>query len=224
VAGVTDIENSVTLKSAPTTVGEKIDDTVVTARVKTALLADADIKSFDISVLTFNGEVQLSGFVNNQGQIDQAVRIAGAAEGATSVTPDTLRATASAWSIWFWLSTKPLSFTTPLRVSTCKSKLFTRSSDTSAERTPEVMTVSSTWVPMVISGTTAGGVSTDLLQPTANAVARLMVSKRKGVRVFMGAPGVRKKQKDNHLRCPAPQATQSACNAPCSGVVALNTR
>lgn len=85
VAGVTDIENSVTLKGAPTTVGEKIDDTVVTTRVKTALLADADIKSFDISVLTFNGEVQLSGFVNNQGQIDQAARIAGATEGATSV-------------------------------------------------------------------------------------------------------------------------------------------
>lgn len=85
VAGVTEVENSVTLKGVPTTAGEKIDDTVVTARVKSALLADADIKSFDISVLTFNGEVQLSGFVNNQGQIDQAVRIAGAAEGATSV-------------------------------------------------------------------------------------------------------------------------------------------
>jgi hyperosmotically inducible periplasmic protein len=54
-------------------------------RVKTALLANDDIKSFDISVLTFNGEVQLSGFVNNQGQIDQASRIAGATEGATSV-------------------------------------------------------------------------------------------------------------------------------------------
>ena len=85
VSGVTEVENGLSLKGAPTTVGEKIDDTVVTTRVKTALLADADIKSFDISVLTFNGEVQLSGFVNNQGQIDQAVRIARAAEGATSV-------------------------------------------------------------------------------------------------------------------------------------------
>jgi hyperosmotically inducible protein len=85
VSGVTEVENGLSLKGVPTTVGEKIDDTVVTTRVKTALLADADIKSFDISVLTFNGEVQLSGFVNNQGQIDQAVRIAGAAEGATSV-------------------------------------------------------------------------------------------------------------------------------------------
>ncbi len=85
VSGVTDVENTVTLKTVPGTVGEKIDDTVVTTRVKSALLADDDIKSADISVLTFNGEVQLSGFVNNQGQIDKAARIAGATEGATGV-------------------------------------------------------------------------------------------------------------------------------------------
>ena len=65
--------------------GTKIDDASVTGRVKTALLADPDIKSFDISVVTFKGEVQLTGFVNNQGQIDQAKKIASAAEGATSV-------------------------------------------------------------------------------------------------------------------------------------------
>ena len=85
VAGVTEIENGVTLKGTPSTVGTKIDDASVTGRVKTALLADPDIKSFDISVVTFKGEVQLTGFVNNQGQIDQAKKIASAAEGATSV-------------------------------------------------------------------------------------------------------------------------------------------
>lgn len=85
VAGVTEVENGVTLKGTPSTVGTKIDDATVTGRVKTALLADPDIKSFDISVLTFKGEVQLTGFVNNQGQIDQAKKIASAAEGATSV-------------------------------------------------------------------------------------------------------------------------------------------
>ena len=85
VAGVTEVENAVTLKGTPSTVGTKIDDATVTGRVKTALLADPDIKSFDISVVTFKGEVQLTGFVNNQGQIDQAKKIASAAEGATSV-------------------------------------------------------------------------------------------------------------------------------------------
>jgi hyperosmotically inducible protein len=85
VAGVTQVQNGVTLKGAPGTVGAKIDDANVTGRVKTALLADPDIKSFDISVLTSKGEVQLTGFVDNQGQIDQAIRIARATEGASSV-------------------------------------------------------------------------------------------------------------------------------------------
>ena len=85
VAGVTGVENGVTLKGGTTTVGNKIDDAAVTGRVKTALLADKDIKSFDISVLTFKGEVQLTGFVNNQDQIDMATKLASAAEGASSV-------------------------------------------------------------------------------------------------------------------------------------------
>jgi hyperosmotically inducible protein len=57
----------------------------VTGRVKTALLADPAIQSFDISVLTVRGEVQLSGFVNNQGQINLATEIARVSEGASSV-------------------------------------------------------------------------------------------------------------------------------------------
>ena len=85
VSGVTDIENGVTLKGGPSTVGTKIDDATVTGRVKTALLADPAIKSFDISVLTFKGEVQLTGFVNSQDQIEQAGQLASAAEGATGV-------------------------------------------------------------------------------------------------------------------------------------------
>lgn len=85
VPGVTDVENSVTLKGPPGTVGTTIDDASVTGRVKTALLADPDIKSFDISVVTHQGAVQLTGFVNNQGQIDMAGQLAGATEGATSV-------------------------------------------------------------------------------------------------------------------------------------------
>ena len=85
VAGVTDVENGVTLKGSPSSVGTKIDDTAVTGRVKTALLGDLAIKSFDISVLTFKGEVQLTGFVNNQEQIEQAGKLARAAEGATGV-------------------------------------------------------------------------------------------------------------------------------------------
>jgi hyperosmotically inducible protein len=67
------------------TLGTQVDDTGVTGRVKAALLADPGIKSLDIKVLTHKGEVQLTGFVDNQGQIDQATQIARATEGAGSV-------------------------------------------------------------------------------------------------------------------------------------------
>ena len=85
VPGVTEVENSVSLKGKPSTAATKIDDATVTGRVKTALLADPDIRSFDISVLTHKSVVQLTGFVNSQAQIDRAVRIAAATEGASSV-------------------------------------------------------------------------------------------------------------------------------------------
>lgn len=88
VTGVSAVENGITLKGATTSLGTKIDDTNVTGRVKAALLADPAVKSFDISVATTNGEVQLTGVVENQGQIDQATMIARAAEGATSIKSD----------------------------------------------------------------------------------------------------------------------------------------
>src|SRR6185295_11428817 len=59
--------------SAKTTVGTEIDDTVLTAKVKSALLSDADIKSFDLKVETRKGAVQLSGFVESQAQVDSAM-------------------------------------------------------------------------------------------------------------------------------------------------------
>jgi hyperosmotically inducible protein len=70
---------------ATTTVGTEVDDSVITTKVKAALLADPDIKSFDIAVETHKGEVQLSGFVDTQEQIDHAVEIAEEVEGVTKV-------------------------------------------------------------------------------------------------------------------------------------------
>lgn len=85
VSGVNFVENGITLKGGAGSMGTQMGDTAVTGRVKTALLADPDIKSFDISVLTSEGAVQLTGFVNNQAQIDKAISIARAAEGAKTV-------------------------------------------------------------------------------------------------------------------------------------------
>ena len=67
------------------TVGTEIDDSVITTKVKAALIADTSIKSLDIMVVTRKGEVQLSGFVNNQGQMDHAVEVAQGIEGVTKV-------------------------------------------------------------------------------------------------------------------------------------------
>ena len=71
-----------------TTVGTRVDGTVLTSRVKAALLADPDTKSLDISVATVQGEVQRTGMVDYQGQIDQAGKVARGAEGAGSVQND----------------------------------------------------------------------------------------------------------------------------------------
>jgi hyperosmotically inducible protein len=62
-----------------------VDDGVITTKVKSALLADPDVKSFDIAVVTRKGGVQLSGFVDSQAQIDQALAIAGKVDGVTTV-------------------------------------------------------------------------------------------------------------------------------------------
>ena len=62
-----------------------VDDGVATTKVKSALLADPDVKSFDISVETRKGKVQLSGFANNHAQIDNTIEIARTADGVTSV-------------------------------------------------------------------------------------------------------------------------------------------
>ena len=69
-----------------TTVGTEIDDTVVTARVKAALLADAAVKSYGFKVDTSKGEVQLSGFVDTMAQKNRAGEIARNVQGVQFVT------------------------------------------------------------------------------------------------------------------------------------------
>lgn len=68
-----------------TTLGEKVDDTVITTKVKTALLADEAVKGTDISVTTVGGEVQLAGVVDNKMQADRAVELAKAVQGVQRV-------------------------------------------------------------------------------------------------------------------------------------------
>ncbi len=68
--------------------GEYIDDTVITSKVKTAVLAESSLSSAEINVETFKGVVQLSGFVNSRADITKAVAVARNVPGVTSVKND----------------------------------------------------------------------------------------------------------------------------------------
>jgi len=85
IEGVKGIQNNMTLKEGKISVGTRIDDSIITSQVKSALLADANIKSLDISVATRKGEVQLSGFVDNKMQIDRAIDLARRIDGVQNV-------------------------------------------------------------------------------------------------------------------------------------------
>ncbi|GGD27166.1 molecular chaperone OsmY [Franconibacter daqui] len=74
------------IDSSMNKVGNFMDDSAITAKVKAALVDDENIKSTDISVKTEKSVVTLSGFVESQGQAEQAVKIAKGVEGVQSVS------------------------------------------------------------------------------------------------------------------------------------------
>jgi len=68
--------------------GEYVDDSVITTKIKSQLVADDFLKSFQIDVETYKGVVQLSGFVNAQKAVDKAGKIARSVKGVKSVKND----------------------------------------------------------------------------------------------------------------------------------------
>jgi hyperosmotically inducible protein len=68
--------------------GEFIDDTAITARVKAALVADKEVSALAVNVETFRGVVQLSGFADDQAEINHAVATARGVSGVKSVKND----------------------------------------------------------------------------------------------------------------------------------------
>ncbi|MGR8981567.1 MAG: BON domain-containing protein [Gammaproteobacteria bacterium] len=65
--------------------GEYLDDTVLTSKVKATILGDSKLKVFQISVETFKGVVQLSGFVDSQEAADRAVHLVRTIKGVKQV-------------------------------------------------------------------------------------------------------------------------------------------
>lgn len=68
--------------------GEYVDDSVVTTKVKAAILNEPGLSSAEINVETFKGVVQLSGFVNSRADINRAVAVARRVGGVSSVKND----------------------------------------------------------------------------------------------------------------------------------------
>lgn len=65
--------------------GGYFDDSVITTKVKTALIGEKNLNSTQISVETFKGKVQLSGFVSSQADANRAIETARKVTGVKGV-------------------------------------------------------------------------------------------------------------------------------------------
>lgn len=68
--------------------GEYLENSAITAKVKSALLADKEVSALHINVETFKGTVQLSGFANSKQEADKAVVLAQNVKDVKSVKND----------------------------------------------------------------------------------------------------------------------------------------
>lgn len=65
--------------------GKYVEDSVLTAKVKAALLKEPELKSLDVSVESLRGEVLLSGFVKDEVQRQKATKAANSVSGVVAV-------------------------------------------------------------------------------------------------------------------------------------------
>lgn len=70
------------------TTGEYIDDSAITAKVKTAILDEPTLSSYEIGVETFQRTVQLSGFVDTLKAKAKAKQVASKVKGVRKVQND----------------------------------------------------------------------------------------------------------------------------------------
>ena len=72
-------------ESTAANAGRVVDDSVITAKVKSALVGDPVTKAHQINVETFKGTVQLSGFVDDNEARSRATQVARGVEGVKDV-------------------------------------------------------------------------------------------------------------------------------------------
>jgi hyperosmotically inducible protein len=84
VEGVKSVKNDIAVGES-SSAGEVIDDSVLTAKVKTALIASPDTKAHQINVETKDGIVQLSGYVDSNSAKSAATSVAKSVSGVKDV-------------------------------------------------------------------------------------------------------------------------------------------
>jgi osmotically-inducible protein OsmY len=70
------------------TAGQYVDDSVITTKVKAAIFDEMSLKTFQINVKTYQGVVQLSGFVDSAEHAQKAGELARGVEGVKEVKND----------------------------------------------------------------------------------------------------------------------------------------
>lgn len=70
--------------------GAYVDDTTITAKVKSKFIEDKAVAASSIQVETLNGTVQLSGFAKSEAEREQAAALARDVKGVKTVKNDIL--------------------------------------------------------------------------------------------------------------------------------------
>ena len=68
--------------------GQYVDDSVITTKVKAAIFNESTLKTLQINVKTYQGVVQLSGFVDSTQSVRKAGEVARRVEDVKSVQND----------------------------------------------------------------------------------------------------------------------------------------
>jgi hyperosmotically inducible protein len=83
--GVSAVHNGLKIRAAPAAPGEKLDDSLLTTKIKAALVENPDTKAREIKVTSERGVVLLSGFVGSADEKMTASKVAAAVAGVKRV-------------------------------------------------------------------------------------------------------------------------------------------
>lgn len=85
IAGVKSVSNNLQIREGERTAGNVIDDSTITAKVKSALMTDSRTKAHEVEVKTYKGVVSLGGFVATDAEKQAAESLAEGVEGVAKV-------------------------------------------------------------------------------------------------------------------------------------------